>query len=346
MAIGDAIGSRVEFMHYTYKSDEVKDMGEGIAGKFNLQPGQWTDDSSMGLCLADSLIEKDGNFEPKDIMMRFLLWWFQGYNNAFRLDKNRKNKHSVGLGGNISGSLYNYLNEKGKNAYTEYGDKNTSGNGKIMRNSSISILYFKDEKKALECAKNQSLITHKGDEAAGCCQLLTYIIIKILNMKRTNNKNENSKKTNIDSNINQQSLKEILENITKDFKCDYESVNCLAQSKKERKDRNWDWKKEERYKYSETRAKKQPGNIGSYCMDCLAMALNILYTTKIFKETILKAVNIRGDADSLGSVVGQIAGAFYGLKGIPGDWVKTINQWDDNEIALRGYIFCHLAENL
>ena len=76
------------------------------------------------------------------------------------------------------------------------------------------------------------------------------------------------------------------------------------------------------------------------------MALNILYTTKNFKEEILKAVNIRGDADSLGSVVGQIAGAFYGLKGIPGDWVKTINQWDDNEIALRGYILCHLAENL
>ena len=120
MAIGDAIGARVEFLPLNYHYDKIKDMGQFPAGKFNLNPGQWTDDTSMGLCIADSLIENNGNFDPKDIMMRFILWWTCGYNNAFRFDNNRNNKHSVGLGGNISGSFQDYLNNKGKYDYTKF----------------------------------------------------------------------------------------------------------------------------------------------------------------------------------------------------------------------------------
>ena len=40
------------------------------------------------------------------------------------------------------------------------------------------------------------------------------------------------------------------------------------------------------------------------------------------------------------SVVGQIAGAYYGLDSISKDWINTINKWDNNDIALRGYILC------
>ena len=128
----------------------------------------------------------------------------------------------------------------------------------------------------------------------------------------------------------------------KDFNCKYESVNYLAHSKPEDdKNRNWNWKDPD-FKYSEYRSKLQPGYIGSYCMDGLAMALHALYKTNSFKEAILKGVNLCGDADSVGSVIGQIAGAFYGLDSIPKDWIETINKWDNNEIALRGYILCHL----
>ena len=183
MAIGDAIGARVEFLPLDYNYNKIKDMGKYAAGKFRLEPGQWTDDSSMGLCLADSLIENKGEFDPRDIMMRFILWWQCGYNNAFRFDDKRKNKQSIGLDENIKGSLYKYIKDEGKDAYTRYGDRNTSGNGSIMRNAAIPICYYNNLKKALEIAKNQILITHQGYEAAGCCQLLTFIIIKILNFK-------------------------------------------------------------------------------------------------------------------------------------------------------------------
>ena len=194
-----------------------------------------------------------------------------------------------------------------------------------MRNAPIPICYHNNMELARTIAYLQSKITHQGDEAAGCCELLTFIIVKILN--RNN-------------------LKEILNNLGNDFECKCKSVNYLANSKQEGNDknRNWNWK-DINFKYSEERVRRQPGYIGSYCMDGLAMALHVLYYTDSFKDAILKVVNLRGDADSVGSVVGQIAGAFYGLNNIPYNWIKRINQWDNNEIALRGYILYLLSKN-
>ena len=342
MAIGDAIGAKLEFLPLNYGAQVIDGMNNKYGGQFMLKPGQWTDDTSMGLCLADSLIEKKGHFDPNDIMMRFILWWFYGYNNAFRFDNERKNKHSIGLGGNISGSIEKYIKEKGIDKYTKYGNRNTSGNGSIMRNAAIPICYYLYEKSALELAKYQSLITHQGEEAAECCQLLTYIIIKILNTKIERCYPAVIDEINIDKDNNEKSLRNILDDL-EGFQCNCASVKYLANSQIEQneKKRNWNWK-DKNFKYDEGRAKKQSTYIGSYCMDGLAMALHVLYHTNNFKDAILKAVNLCGDADSLGSIVGQIGGAYYEVDSFPPDWIQAINKWDHNEIALRGYILCNL----
>ena len=47
-------------------------------------------------------------------------------------------------------------------------------------------------------------------------------------------------------------------------------------------------------------------------------------STDSFKDGALKAVNLGNDADTTGAVYGQIAGAYYGLSGIPEEWVKKI----------------------
>jgi ADP-ribosyl-[dinitrogen reductase] hydrolase len=47
-------------------------------GPFNLQPGQWTDDTSMALCLAERLVRTRG-FDPKDQMDRYCRWWQEGH---------------------------------------------------------------------------------------------------------------------------------------------------------------------------------------------------------------------------------------------------------------------------
>ena len=317
MAIADSMGHRYEFEPVQYDTITLRDMGEGPGGAFDLQPGQWTDDTSMGLCLADSLIMNKGEYDAHDLIHRFLAWWFCGYDNAFRFDNTQN--HSVGLGGQIGASLYNYIPKTKKETIT--GDINSSGIGSIMRNAAVPICYHNDINRAMEVAKRQSLSTHQGNEAAECCRLLTYIIVKILNRKDEKEK-----------------LNDIIGNL-ENFETPVNSVRCLALSKEESEDpdRDWNWKKKE-FRYSPTRSKEQPGYIGSYAMDGMAMALHVVYYTTNFEEAIIKVVNLRGDSDSVGAVVGQIAGAYYGIESIPPEWVETVSKWDNYEIPLRGYI--------
>ena len=322
MAIGDAMGSRFEFQDVTYNKIVLTDMGDEAGGHFELEPGQWTDDTSMGLCIADSLIVNHGKLDLHDLMRRFLAWNLGGYNNAFRF--NEKNglypRGSVGLGGNISMALRRYLHYREEE--TQAGDKNTSGNGSIMRNAAVPICYYYDRNIACLMAQQQSLLTHQGIEASECCKLLTFIIVKI---------------------FEGQNLKNILENLGKEFPTDIKSVECLAKSGIDHKN-NWNWKGKE-YFYNPERVKKSPGYIGSYAMDNMAMSLHIVYTTKSFKEAIIRAANLRGDSDSVASVVGQIAGAYYPIEEIPYDWIEKINKWDNQEIALRGYMLSRLHLN-
>lgn len=77
-------------------------------------------------------------------------------------------------------------------------------------------------------------------------------------------------------------------------------------------DRNWNWK-DINHTYSPCRLKQQPGYIGSYCMDALAMALHTVYHAKSFLEVAVTNADMGGDCDTVGSIAGQIAGAMYGL---------------------------------
>ena len=322
MVCGDAIGARVEFEPVDYTNRSLNGMGEGCAGNFCLKPGQWTDDTSMGLCIADSLLVTHGNFDEHDCMHRFLAWWNCGYNNAFRLQEH--SKHSVGLGGNISLSLTEYIFEPSKK--TVAGDKNTSGNGSVMRNAAVPICFHDDCDKALEVARAQSLITHQGEEAAECCRLLTHVVLSAM------------KATDSDR------VHRVLNGLGDSFKTPLASVQALARSEMEdnNPDRDWRWKTEgTEYHYSPSRTKKDPGYIGSYAMDATAMALHCVWSTDSFSSAILKAANMCGDADTVAAVTGQIAGAFYGVQQLPEEWITTVSKWDGYEIGLRAYRLFH-----
>src|SRR5262250_3310607 len=75
LAVGDAVGTTLEFRQ-PGSFDPLDDMVGG--GPFGLKPGQWTDDTSMALCLAASLIEC-GRFDTHDQMVRYVRWWRDGY---------------------------------------------------------------------------------------------------------------------------------------------------------------------------------------------------------------------------------------------------------------------------
>ena len=328
MVIGDALGAPLEFSPLCYDDIlitgfERSEFFEFPYNKFELKPGQWTDDSSMGLCLAESLLVCD-EFNPIDLRVRFLNWWDFGYRNAFG-DELRS---SVGLGGCIGMSFSEF--QKMKSEYTTAGDPFTSGNGSIMRLAAVPIFYHDNMELGMDIASKQSKTTHQGYEAAECCRLMSHIIISFINAN---------------SELSFEQRKEcILGNLKNTFTSSLYSVQCLANSMNEEahesneqldlNDRQWNWQAEP-FHYAESRAKQQPGYIGSYCMDGLAMSLHCVWVTNSFEEALLKAINLCGDADTVGSITGQIAGSLYGVESIPSDWIKTIQKWDnEGDIAL------------
>ena len=330
MVTGDALGAPLEFSDVVYNSiclrkfDDLEYF-EYPFNRFDLKPGQWTDDSSMGLCLAESLLCFP-DFNPIDLRIRFLNWWDFGYRNAFA----KTPRSSVGLGGCISMSFTEFMENCSE--YTTSGDENTSGNGSIMRLAAVPIFYHDDLDKALDIAFKQSKTTHQGTEAAECCRLMTYIIISFINSSIE------------DCEIRKQ---EVLRNLSDNFHTECYSVQCLASSKNEEthsmnknlklKDRQWNWMLED-FRYASSRAYKQPGYIGSYCMDALAMSLHCIWTTNSFNDAVLKAINLRGDSDTVGAITGQIAGALYGIEHISQNWIQTIQQWDNGgDIALTAH---------
>ena len=78
LALGDALGTTLEFSGRDTEPP-VTDLVGG--GPFRLAAGEWTDDTSMALCLADSLLER-GLLDVDDVMERFLRWYEEGHNSV------------------------------------------------------------------------------------------------------------------------------------------------------------------------------------------------------------------------------------------------------------------------
>ena len=323
MAIGDSLGAPYEFLPYRPNGSPMSTDGLGepdldeIDNRFKIKPGQWTDDTSMGLCLADSLLASDFNLDPLDLMMRFSAWWNLGYNNAFSRDNTRSSgRGSVGLGGSIGASLNSFKNEM--NGFTKSGTEETSGNGSIMRLAPVPILYYMSEDSAAMFAKNQSYTTHKGLEAAHCAALMAIIIVRAIN--------------SVDSDPYHRKISVF------DSLKTYENVLCpsvqyLARSEIEPggdPNRDWRWMvwPPGSYMYSPKRVSDQTGYVGSYAMDALAMALHCVYATDSVAKALLFAANIRGDCDSVAAITGQIAGAIYGYSALPVEWINLVEKWD------------------
>eukprot|EP01064_Diplonema_japonicum_P032454 TRINITY_DN6098_c1_g1_i1.p1 TRINITY_DN6098_c1_g1~~TRINITY_DN6098_c1_g1_i1.p1 ORF type:complete len:571 (+),score=142.20 TRINITY_DN6098_c1_g1_i1:39-1751(+) len=339
MVAGDSLGAPMEFkpVRYTWNDktdDVVKDLShhEDIMARFKVKGGQWTDDAAMGLCIADSLLAKKG-LDILDLKMRFVLWWEFGYNNAFGRDEARVRKTSVGLGGNISQSFDEFITHGW--GITRRGDENTSGNGSLMRNAAIPVFFCDNMEAAMEAAYTQSITTHQGIEAAELCKVLTYIVI------------ECAKHPSDDPKVVKE---DVLGNLGKRFKTNVKSVGHLIRAEQETptegkdwdlKERNWQWKQEE-FRFAPGRAEMQPDYIGSYAMDNLSMSLHIVWSTNSLTEALLKAANQCGDADTVASVVGQIAGSIYGLSALPTHWLDEILKWDNNgDILLRAHKLTH-----
>jgi ADP-ribosylglycohydrolase len=167
LAVGDALGATVEFMP-PGTFTPVKDMIGG--GPHMLQPGQWTDDTSMALCLAESLLKCAG-FDALDQMQRYVRWYREGYLSS--------TESCFDIGNATRAALHRF--EEDGDPYAGSADPHSAGNGSIMRLAPVPIFYHRDPRAAIRYAADSSRTTHGAAEAVDACRYMCGLIVGALN---------------------------------------------------------------------------------------------------------------------------------------------------------------------
>jgi ADP-ribosyl-[dinitrogen reductase] hydrolase len=165
LAVGDAVGTTLEF---TAKGSfsPIDDLVGG--GPFNLAAGQWTDDTSMALCLAESLIFNKG-FNPKDQMNRYCNWWQYGYMSS--------TGECFDIGGTVSQALNCYL-ETG-NVFAGSIEPESAGNGSLMRLAPIALFFRGDDKALVKYSGESSRTTHGTAECIDACKYFSCLLDQV-----------------------------------------------------------------------------------------------------------------------------------------------------------------------
>lgn len=75
-----------------------------------------------------------------------------------------------------------------------------------------------------------------------------------------------------------------------------------------------------------------PGNSSAYVVDTVQTVFHYLFSTTSFEECLISTVNQGGDSDTTGAIAGMVAGALYGLDGIPKRWIKRLDPRVSSEV--------------
>jgi ADP-ribosyl-[dinitrogen reductase] hydrolase len=78
-------------------------------------------------------------------------------------------------------------------------------------------------------------------------------------------------------------------------------------------------------RFPKFRFRPYQGNSSAYVVDTLQTVLHYFFSTTSFEECLIGVVNQGGDADTTGAIAGMIAGAFYGMRGLPRRWLRRLD---------------------
>ena len=162
LATGDALGTTLEF-EPPGTFEPIRDIVGG--GFFELKPGQWTDDTSLALCLAASLVEKE-SFDPVDQLERYTRWYTDGYMSS--------TGECFDIGDTTSHALEKF--QETHSPYCGPTDISTSGNGSIMRLAPVPLFFARDPEAAAYMSAQSSRTTHGSVISIDACRYLGSLI--------------------------------------------------------------------------------------------------------------------------------------------------------------------------
>lgn len=169
LACGDYLGMPVEF----FSRDKVL----AFFGKKQLSPywcyhrsrvlppGYYTDDTSMAICLAESLVES--GFDVQDQFNKYKKWFLEGYGSpddrAFGIGQ-----HTLRI---LTSQTVDSIPTKLEN------DIKAGGNGALMRSAPIGLFYYQQSYREIrEKSIASAIVTHNNVIVAWCCTVLNTFI--------------------------------------------------------------------------------------------------------------------------------------------------------------------------
>jgi ADP-ribosylglycohydrolase len=309
LAVGDALGASVEFRPRQYLVDHpIKDMESG--GTWGLQAGQWTDDTSMALCLASSLIAQH-DFNPYDQMVRYKRWYKKGFLSSTgkcfdigtttrssieefcRRQTILKQQFRIEKDDDIDNlPMEQVRNVKNFNVYC--GEPGQAGNGALMRLAPVPLFYFRQPDLAVNLAGESARLTHGDQKAVDACRYYAALIVAAV---RGESKEE----------LLNERFYEKHQQWFGPQKLHDEILNVARGS----------YKKQGGYEEG-IRGK-------NYIVNTLEAALWAFWSDRNrFEDGVLRAVNLGDDTDTTAAVYGQLAGACYGVSEIPPQWAQAL----------------------
>ena len=168
LAVGDAVGTTNEFK-WAGTFEPITDMVGG--GVFGLEPGQWTDDTSMALCLADSLLAQ-GRYDSFDVMERYDRWYKEGYRSSTGT--------CFDIGNQVTRSLWDFREQQ--RVPTSAERTTSAGNGAIMRLAPMVIAGFRSRspREVVATARLSARETHFSVEAEAATEVFAALLVGAL----------------------------------------------------------------------------------------------------------------------------------------------------------------------
>ncbi|CAF1253334.1 unnamed protein product, partial [Rotaria sordida] len=299
LTVGDALGAHVEFRPNSYLvAVPVTDLVGG--GTWGLQRGQFTDDTSMALCLANSLIACR-DFVPYDQLVRYKWWYRHGYMSS--------TGHCFDIGAATRQSIQEFEKRQRKFAHdhdilleqmdflsdrdllqafdVHCSKKGVAGNGALMRLAPVPLFFYQHPKMAVDYSGISGQITHGDEKAYDACRYYGALIVAAV---RGEDKNKLISNTFYDDHREWFGDKTL-----------HPEIMTIAQGS---------YKKEGGY---------QDGIRGKgYIVNALEAALWAFWSDgDSFETGALKAVNLGDDTDTTAAIYGQLAGAHYGYNKLP-----------------------------
>ncbi|CAF3872926.1 unnamed protein product [Adineta steineri] len=304
LAMGDALGAPVEYRpHHFLEKNPVQDLHSG--GTWGLIKGEFTDDTSMALCLANSLVARR-DFIPYDQLVRYKWWFRHGYMSSIGkcFDIGTTTKQALIEFEHRQQSFMNTYDIRSdeidlvsspellKNFNVDCSESDVAGNGALMRLAPVPLFFYRYPEYAVEFSGVSGRTTHGDQIAYDACRYYGALIVAALQGSSFEDLLDDNFYIKHQPWFNNEPLHAEIIKIT-------------------------------RGSYKKYGGYKEGIRGKGYIVQSLEAALWAFWSNKgSFENGALAAVNLGDDTDTTAAIYGQLAGAYYGYRNLPDKWMQ------------------------